>query len=69
MRINQQTKTYIAENSFPSTGEDRLVADVYGIPARVEKTLTRLFGRPETKDRGEVAYWTVPAAVAAACED
>lgn len=45
-----------------------LVPDVAGIPQLVERTLTRLFGRPDTIDRGEVAYWVIPAAVVSECE-
>lgn len=25
----------------------------------VTRTLTRLYGRPQTLDRGEIAYWTI----------
>lgn len=77
MRINQKTRAYIGQHSHPAGSSGKryeeprnyLIADVSGIPALVERTLTRLFGRPDTIDRGEVAYWVVPASVVAECAE
>lgn len=40
-------------------GQALMVADGEGILSGVEKTLSRLFGPPQTIDRGEVAYWWI----------
>lgn len=59
-RVGVRAADYIAERAVTSVGGSvLLVPDESETPPGVATTLTRIYGRPRTHDRGEVAYWTI----------
>ena len=60
-RLGKRASAFVTESGYLShRNRDILVAD-YQTPTGVERTLTRLYGRSTTVDRGELAYWHVPS--------
>ena len=60
-RLGKRAGAYVAEHARVATSGVYLIPDLTGTPAGVVRTLTRLYGPPATIDRGEIAYWAVPA--------
>jgi len=58
-RVGKRAAKYVREHSITARDGALLVADMHEIPDGVARTLTRLYGRPTTIDRGEVAYWAI----------
>lgn len=59
-RMGVRAAHYVSGHSVSTVGRNAiLVAETYGMPEGVERTLTRLYGRANTIDRGEVAYWVI----------
>jgi len=59
-RMGKRAAKYVRDCGFTSLdGASLLVADVYETPAGVRRTLSRCYGRPTTRGRGEVAYWEI----------
>lgn len=54
-------ESYIDAHAITAIGGHRLVPCRCETPPRIERALTRRYGRPETVARGEVAYWAVAA--------
>ena len=63
-RLGVRAAGYVAAHGRTwSDGGDVIVADTENTPPGVARTLTRHFGRPQTIDRGEVAYWRIDGEV------
>jgi hypothetical protein len=60
-RLGTRATAYVEEHALPPCGRGRLVPDTERTPNGVARTLTRVYGRPWTVDRGEVAYWEIPS--------
>jgi hypothetical protein len=59
-KMGKRAAAYVADHTvYAPRASAVLVADCEKCPAGVSATLTRLFGRPRTIDRGEIAYWTI----------
>jgi hypothetical protein len=59
-RLGARASEYVDEHCIRTRGGGALlVADRVETPQGVYRTLSRLYGRPATIDRGEVAYWEI----------
>lgn len=59
MKIGKRAYEYVKTHALRTRDGSTIVALRYETPRGIERTLTRLFGRPTTRDRGEVAYWDI----------
>jgi hypothetical protein len=60
-RLGTRATAYVEEHALPPCWRGRLVPETERTPESVARTLTRVYGRPFTVDRGEVAYWEIPS--------
>jgi hypothetical protein len=60
-RLGTRATAYVEEHALPPCWRGRLVPETERTPESVARTLTRVYGRPWTVDRGEVAYWEIPS--------
>jgi hypothetical protein len=60
-RLGTRATAYVEEHALPPCWRGRLVPETERTPESVARTLTRVYGRPSTVDRGEVAYWEIPS--------
>lgn len=59
--LGKRATEYVSANAIVSAkNRDALVPERDSTPEGIARTLTRVYGRPETIDRGEVRYWLVP---------
>lgn len=58
-KLGGRASAYVEEHGFSFGRGVLLVADRYETPRGVRRTLTRVYGPPSTRSRGEVAYWDV----------
>lgn len=60
-RLGTRAATYVEMHGTHSTRGRPMVPSTDAATPGVERTLDRVYGRATTRDRGEVAYWDVPA--------
>lgn len=59
-KMGKRAAEYVDAHHVTSvSGGALLVADLYETPEGVANTLTRIYGRPRTTDRSEIAYWAI----------
>jgi len=63
-RLGKRAASYLEDHAIDVGRHGQrsvILADRYETPDGVVRTLTRRYGRPRTIDRGETAYWSIPA--------
>ena len=60
--LGVRASAYVEEHYYRTPGGSCLVPDMPRTPDGIVRALTRVFGRPTTRERGELAYWDVTSA-------
>lgn len=60
-RLGERATAHVEEHGVVTRRGTARVPETLEVSRAIIRTISRWYGAPRTTDRGEVAYWTIPA--------